>query len=403
MVLVMRVFLPIIAVACIALVMSLSFFFVKAGSDLYSQEVKEEAFRTKEIAFRIAKVKEIDSAIDAALDGLKKTKMEGEKIENLKERLEKVRSNVNRLKQVLPKDENNGLIEDTIALLPNESYFSDVPQIGDIRNLLGELEIYWEPDFKLMEEGQTLYEYRCVSCHGEKGNGHPRTPEKLAVAPRDFTGESHFIRSDGNIIIRDRKVVFKFSSAQQGPALEEDVEDTIKNGLPGTPMPGFADLTKEEIKALTEYVMSFGYTQWRFGMKKPDPAVVDLKVPDDLAEALKTDNFKLADNRIQKGRAFFQAACAVCHGDIEDSGKNARRLNLETDWLGQDGKPIDILPRNFATEPFKKGSPEQIYRTIRLGIKGTPMPAFSLPPDQIWNLVSYVEFLHEKYQKENSS
>ncbi|MER3445804.1 MAG: hypothetical protein C4291_02740 [Candidatus Dadabacteria bacterium] len=397
----MRVFLSVIAVLCIALAMSLSFFFIKAGSSLYPQEVKEEALRAKEISFRTAKVKEIDSAIDAAVDGLKKTKMEGEKVEGLKERLEEVRSNVGKLKQVLPKDENNSLVEGTIALLSNGSH-PDIPQIEDIKNLLGELEIYWEPDFKLMEEGQNLYEYRCVSCHGEKGNGHPRTPEKLAVAPRDFTGESHFIRGDGNIV-KDGKVVFKFSSAQQGPALEEDIEDTIRNGLPGTPMPGFADLTEEEIKALTEYVMGFGYMQWRFGMKKPDPAVVDLKVPDDLAEALKTDNFKPVDDRIQKGRTFFQAACGVCHGDIEDLGKNAKRLDLETNWLGQDGKPIDILPRNFATEPFKKGSPEQIYRTIRLGIKGTPMPGFSLPPDQIWNLVSYVEFLHEKYHKENSS
>lgn len=398
----MRVFLAVVAVVCIALAMPLSFFFIKAGPGMHPKEIKEETLRTMEINFRTAEVKEIDSAIDTAMDELNKTKMEGEKIQNLKEKLEEVKSNVNKLKQVLPKDENNRLIKDTIALLPNGSY-SDIPQLGDIKNLVEELEIYWEPDFKVMGEGRALYEYRCVSCHGQEGNGYPRTPEKLAVAPRDFTGESHFIKSDGKIV-KDGKVVFKFSSAQQGPALKEDIEDTIENGLPGTPMPGFAgEFNKEEIDALAQYVMSFGYIQWKFRMKEPDPALVNLKVPDDLAEALKTDNFKLVDDRIQKGRPFFQAACGVCHGDIENSGKNARRLNLETNWLGQDGKPINILPRNFATEPFKKGSPEQIYRTIRLGIKGTPMPAFSLPPDQIWNLVSYVKFLHETYQKENSS
>ncbi len=397
----MRVFLAVIAVICVALAVSLSFFFIKSAPGMHSEGFNNDVLKTKEIGFRAAKVEEIDSTIDAAMTELGKAKTEGEKIQDLKEKLEEARSNVNKLKQVLPKDENNRLIEDTLALLPSGSY-SDIPQIENIKNLLGGLEIYWEPDFKLIEEGRTIYGYRCVSCHGEEGNGHPRTPEKLAVAPRDFTGESHFIRSDGKIV-KDGKVVFKFSSAQQGPALKEDIEDTIKNGLPGTPMPGFAGLTQEEIKALAEYVMSFGYLQWKFGMKEPDPALVNLKAPDDLAEALKTDDFRLVEDRIQKGRPFFQAACGVCHGDIENSGKNARRLNLETNWLGQDGKPIGILPRNFATEPFKKGAPEQIYRTIRLGIKGTPMPAFSLPPDQIWDLVSYVEFLHEKYQKENSS
>ncbi len=124
----MRVFLAVIAVICVALAVSLSFFFIKSAPGMHSEGFNNDVLKTKEIGFRAAKVEEIDSTIDAAMTELGKAKTEGEKIQDLKEKLEEARSNVNKLKQVLPKDENNRLIEDTLALLPSGSY-SDIPQI----------------------------------------------------------------------------------------------------------------------------------------------------------------------------------------------------------------------------------------------------------------------------------
>lgn len=393
----MRAFLLIAVVTVVAVgigvIISLSLFFIKTGPSVYPKEVNQEILKIEEIDFRTTKAKEINSAIDLTLSKLEEKDMEPKEKEKIEQNLESVKSNIHKLRQILPESENNKLIENTVALLPKELY-SDIPRFADIENPLGELEIYWETNFDLVEKGQVLYKRLCATCHGFQGDGVSVTPEELTVAPRDLTGKSHFVRRNGQIV-KDGSVTFKFSSAEKGPALKEDIKDTIRNGLQGTPMPGFPGLTDEEIESIAEYIMTFGYVQWKFGVK-PNPEIAELKIPDDLAQALEDKNVDLISEGIQQGRILYRAACLVCHGDIEDLGRNAVGLEGETNWLGPEGKPITTLPRNFAAEPFKKGTPKQLYRSIRLGIKGTPMPPHLFPQDQIWNLISYVMFLKEK-------
>ena len=97
---------------------------------------------------------------------------------------------------------------------------------------------------------------RCMTCHGVNGDGKPVTPEYLSVPPRDFTGQSHAIG----------RLTFKFTSLNWSDplALDEDLEKTIREGLPGTPMPGFQDLTDEEMDAVMDYIKSFGYGWWKY-------------------------------------------------------------------------------------------------------------------------------------------
>jgi hypothetical protein len=52
------------------------------------------------------------------------------------------------------------------------------------------------------------------------------------------------------------------------------------------------------------------------------------------------------------------------------------------------------VPRDFREGLYRGGSsPEQLYRRIAAGIDGTPMPAASIPANDIWHLVNYVRSL----------
>ena len=80
-----------------------------------------------------------------------------------------------------------------------------------------------------------------------------------------------------------------------------------------------------------------------------------------------------------KGRATYQASCAVCHGD---GGAGD----------GITGKYLNPPPRNFSKDPFKQGdSVEAIFQTLQTGVAGTPMVAFpQLSDDDRWAVSWYV-------------
>lgn len=87
-------------------------------------------------------------------------------------------------------------------------------------------------------EKHGLYRRHCVHCHGISGDGQGPTAAILNPYPRDY-----------------RPGVFKFKSTF--PAAEptnEDLHRVISDGVPGTAMPSFALLPKDERDALVEYV-----------------------------------------------------------------------------------------------------------------------------------------------------
>ena len=238
--------------------------------------------------------------------------------------------------------------------------------------------VLWEPNEEDVERGRFLYSVNCMTCHGKNGDGQPVTPERLSVPPRDFTGGSH----------NAKRVTFKYTSLNKTDplALDEDLRKTILEGLPGTPMPGFSNLSSDDIDALVEYIKTFGYGSWKF--ERPEkPAIQVPLTPPDLE----------SQGRVESGSALFKSrGCIACHGDIEKGGEPP--VAYATEWLNNEGKPISVMPRNFATDPLRRPDPQDIFKTIQLGIGGTAMPANPLSDDDTWDLIAFV--LHSRQQGE---
>jgi mono/diheme cytochrome c family protein len=86
--------------------------------------------------------------------------------------------------------------------------------------------------------GADLFREHCALCHGGRGDGRGVRREGLTSAPRDFT-DPRWRESTS-----PRHVFF-----------------AIREGLRGTPMPGWKALSEQDGWALTAYVMSLGERQ----------------------------------------------------------------------------------------------------------------------------------------------
>ena len=83
------------------------------------------------------------------------------------------------------------------------------------------------------EKGRRLFLGSCALCHGENADGRGVRREGLSVPPRDFTNPS-WRRATS-----PRHVFF-----------------AIREGRPGTPMPGWKSFTDEETWDLVAFVLS---------------------------------------------------------------------------------------------------------------------------------------------------
>ncbi len=211
----------------------------------------------------------------------------------------------------------------------------------------------------LKEAGKRVYEKYCVGCHGEHGDGKGRGTDLLVVKPRDFTTG-----------------LYKFKSTP-GDALptDEDLMRTLVRGLPGTSMPSYRLLSEVERQSVIAYVKTFS-ARWQ--KERPASAVTIPSVPDYLN----------TEASVEKGRTIYggKGGCSVCHGDRGD-GKGPLWSSLKDTW----GEPV--RPANLRWAMFRAGSsPQNLFRTLKAGVAGTPMPGFAgvLTDEEIWHLVSYI-------------
>ncbi|HSN34411.1 MAG TPA: c-type cytochrome, partial [Ideonella sp.] len=219
------------------------------------------------------------------------------------------------------------------------------------------------PEAGRMRRGEKVYFAECVDCHGARGDGAGFLAEGFDVKPRDF---------------RQGTYLFRSTAWGELPTMD-DVERTVRDGVPGTTMPAWGQfLTPEEIGDVARYLVVFSpafVDAWR-ARRLPAPFVVPT-APANLTT--------LATHGADVGK---RLQCAQCHGaDGKGHGPSAAALH---DDAGQPAPPADLTYR----WSFKNGDrPEDVYRTIVAGFNGTPMPSYAAAlPDvgERWALVAWV-------------
>ena len=83
--------------------------------------------------------------------------------------------------------------------------------------------------------GRGLFLSHCALCHGENGDGRGMRREGLSASPRDFTNRTW-----------------------QQSTSPRHVFFAIREGIQGTPMPGWKSLTVDDAWDLTTHVLSLG-------------------------------------------------------------------------------------------------------------------------------------------------
>lgn len=208
--------------------------------------------------------------------------------------------------------------------------------------------------------GEGLYRRYCVGCHGIHGDGNGENAPYLDPKPRDFT-----------------TATFKCRSTPTGTLpLDSDLYETISRGIHASGMPSWRPLTDEQRHELVAYIKTFSP---RFGEEKPGPALPVPPEPPPSAESIK------------RGAELFQSMnCWSCHG--KDGRGHGPSANTLTDNKGYPITPYDLT----SGTRFKCGSSDrELFRDLMTGLDGTPMPSFTdaLKPDQLWDLVHYIQTL----------
>lgn len=299
--------------------------------------------------------------------------------------------------------------------------------------------------------GHGLYRQHCSTCHGVVGNGRGTTAALLDPYPRDYrmgkfkfkdtTRSAKPTRADIAYAIKhgvegtamkpipeltdddidalvDYVIYLSWRGELERALLMEGGEIAFEDGehlfLEGSE--GFED----QLDFAQEMILEIG-DSWLMAEDRvkevPEPG--DVPVPATIAElqaALAAPGDSPLKQSVAKGKEIFRsevAACIKCHGpEGHGDGPQVDYDDWTKDWTQRIGiDPLDeaaqvplvargalpprrIVPRDFREGLFRGGSePEHIYRRIAVGIDGTPMPAATLPEEDIWHLVNYVRSL----------
>jgi len=208
----------------------------------------------------------------------------------------------------------------------------------------------------LLALGRQVYQSRCIGCHGPKGDGNGPAATFLSPKPRDFTVG-----------------VFKFRTTPSGSLpTDGDLYRTITRGVRWTAMPTWHELSDKERMAVAGYIKTFSS---RFKEETPEPPLLIGDPP------------KATPELVARGKDLYvKAKCFQCHGPGgKGDGPSADEMK---DLAG-----FPIRPADFTRGQFKGGSSvRDIFRTMSLGLDGTPMPSFadSMSEPERWAISYYV-------------
>lgn len=213
--------------------------------------------------------------------------------------------------------------------------------------------------------GKGVYFRKCVWCHGPDGAGDGPSAIRLVTKPRNFNAGTFKIRHTGSGEL----------------PTDEDLRNSVKHGLPGSVMPNWSGILKDqEIAQVVAFIKKELVKDREFDDPDEEITVIDYgtQIPS-------------SPESIEKGKDIFmnKAKCVECHG-VEGRGNG--NLSQRGDW----GFPI--FPANLQKPWNIRGSrrdpynPRNIFREISTGLNGTPMPSFAdeLSVEERWHVANFV-------------
>ena len=211
-----------------------------------------------------------------------------------------------------------------------------------------------------------IYMKRCSQCHGDEGDGLGIAADRMYPAPRDFT-----------------LGLFKYKTTDSDSEFptDTDLANTIRNGLPGTAMPGWKGILSDaEIDALIYKIKEFG--GWEEETAEDlDLTPIDLGTPPEVTQAL-----------LATGRKQFEKACVQCHGEA-GRGNITSGKRLKDDWQNR------IWPRNLTRPETWRWTHDAtgVFQRLTAGIPSTPMPehATNVSLEDRWAIANYVMTLRD--------
>jgi cytochrome c oxidase cbb3-type subunit 2 len=220
---------------------------------------------------------------------------------------------------------------------------------------------------EMIARGRIVYEENCLGCHGVKGDGNgPAAAFMNKQRPRNFTFG-----------------VFKFKHVDGPLPTDADLLRTISRGVRGTAMPAWFELPLEDRLAVIQYVKyelavdrSDPGNPWYYFVEEGPGAALEIGEPPEPS----------ADLVARGGEIWRAAKCWECHGET-GAGDGEKAAGL------RDATGFYIVPANLTLGLFKSGpTVRDIFRTISVGLSGTPMPAFkdAFREEDRWALAYFV-------------
>lgn len=260
-----------------------------------------------------------------------------------------------------------------------------------------------------LSEAASMFMPNCARCHGLEGGGDGPMAQRLFPKPRDY-----------------RAGTFKFAAVEGGAKPRRtDLLRTLVQGLPGSAMPSFRNLSLAELSGLVDYVRYLSMrgevermlvAEWERDEVRPAEAVEELYAlvwerwleAGEYARRVSAPAPDASPSRLALGERVYLDAqggnCASCHG-VEGRGDGPTAIRRGEDGsvyaLLRDDWGDYILPRDLTSGVFRGGTRrEDVYLRIHCGIPGTPMPAVGasldaageplLSEEEKWAVVDYV-------------
>lgn len=237
-----------------------------------------------------------------------------------------------------------------------------------------------------LNDGKSTYTEYCMPCHGVNGDGKGPSAKGLQVPPRNLKlGQYKFGRIVSGELPRD-----------------EDFYKIIREGLTGTAMLPWKELSDQQLFNLIQYIKTFAPTKWIGAEKKVGNAIVASKDPFGDAHE---------QSAINKGKVVYHvvAQCWTCHRAYVNHSEFAQMFEsvngkaitkFDSDMYHVKLQPNEYgyssLPPDFTYDPLRSvKTVDELYVRISSGIGGTAMPSWkgTLNDQDIWAVSHYIKYL----------